>query len=660
MSDIKLSVIIVNYNVKYFLEQALYAVRKAAERLPCEVWVVDNNSADDSVDMLRRQFPEVKLIANTQNTGFSVANNQAIALAQGEYVLLLNPDTVVREDTFEKTVAFMEAHPQAGGLGVRMIDGRGYFLPESKRGFPSPEVAFYKAFGLSKIFPRSERFNRYHLGYLSEHEIHEVEVLSGAFMLMRRSVLEEIGYLDEAFFMYGEDIDLSYRIVQAGYKNYYYPNTTIIHYKGESTKKGSLNYVKTFYQAMIIFARKHFGQHRASWALILMLQLAIYFRATLSLLRAWMAKLFLPLSEAGLLYGGLVLLANFWSNYRYDEPDYFQPTFYQINLPLYALVWVLAIYWRGGYDRNSRPGQLVEGWLWGSVAIALVYAFLPQDFRASRMLLLLGSAWALAGLNAWRWLLQALGLGRFGYGHRPVQNLAIIGSMGESHRVQQLLYQAQIRSSFVGTIAPDSSYLEQEKGYMGSMEQLTEMVALFKIQELVFCGRDLSAERIIHWMSSLGPDLQYKILPEHSLSIIGSNSKDSAGELYTVELQFKISTPMARRNKRLFDVLSTLFILLTWPFWWLIQAPGLGWGLWLNTWAVLLGRRSWQGYEPKDSRLRSLPPLSPGVLYPCDGLSTQAQNEETLHRLNILYAKDYHWLQDLQSLWRNRRLLGRR
>jgi GT2 family glycosyltransferase len=253
----KLTVIIVNYNVKYFLEQCLISVQKACEGITAEVFVVDNNSVDGSVAMVAEKFPWVKLIANTENTGFSKANNQAMRLAKGEYVLLLNPDTVVQEDTFHKVVQFMDEHPDAGGLGVRMVDGKGHFLPESKRGLPTPAVAFYKIFGLSALFPKSPRFGRYHLGNLSADETHEIEILSGAFMLMRKKTLDQVGLLDEAFFMYGEDIDLSWLIIQGGWKNYYYPDTRIIHYKGESTKKGSLNYVKVFYQAMLIFARKH-------------------------------------------------------------------------------------------------------------------------------------------------------------------------------------------------------------------------------------------------------------------------------------------------------------------------------------------------------------------------------------------------------------------
>jgi GT2 family glycosyltransferase len=182
-NNLKIAVIIVNYNVEYFLEQCLNSVQKALKNVSGEVYVVDNNSIDGSVEMVRQKFPNLHLIANKHNLGFSKANNQAMEITQAEYVLLLNPDTVVEEDTFEKVIAFMDQHPEAGGLGVRMLDGKGKFLPESKRGLPTPAVAFYKIFGLSRIFPQSKRFGKYHLGYLSEFETHEIDILSGAFML---------------------------------------------------------------------------------------------------------------------------------------------------------------------------------------------------------------------------------------------------------------------------------------------------------------------------------------------------------------------------------------------------------------------------------------------------------------------------------------------
>jgi len=210
--------------------------------------------------MLSEKFPDIYLIENKTNSGFSVANNQAIKIAKGEYILLLNPDTIVEPDTFEKTIAFMDAHNEAGALGVKMLNGEGDFLPESKRGLPTPLVAFYKLSGLSTLFPKSKVFNNYNLGFLDDNKIHQVDILAGAFMLIRKSVLEMVGLLDEKFFMYGEDVDLSYRIILAGYKNYYFPETKIIHYKGKSTNKNSVNYIFHFYKAMLIFSKKHFSK----------------------------------------------------------------------------------------------------------------------------------------------------------------------------------------------------------------------------------------------------------------------------------------------------------------------------------------------------------------------------------------------------------------
>jgi len=234
---VDISVIIVNYNVKYFLEHCLHSVCKSLEGIEGEIIVIDNNSVDGSCQMIKEKFPQIHLIENKENVGFSKANNQGILISSGKYVLILNPDTVVQENTFHKCLSFMELHPKAGSLGVKMIDGTGNFLPESKRSLPTPFVSFCKIFGLSALLPKSRIFGRYHLGYLDNDKINKIEILSGAFMFIRKSVLDQVGMFDEAFFMYGEDIDLSYRILLAGYENYYFPDTTIIHYKGESKKR---------------------------------------------------------------------------------------------------------------------------------------------------------------------------------------------------------------------------------------------------------------------------------------------------------------------------------------------------------------------------------------------------------------------------------------
>ena len=252
-----LSVVIVNYRVKYLLEQTLRSVEQAMQGLSGEVIVVDNLSGDDSIAFSRERHGQVTYIENQENVGFARANNQAIMQARGEYTLILNPDTIITPRCLQEGIKWMGSHPKCGAIGARMMDGNGVFLPESKRAFPTPWVSFCKIFGLSKLFPRSRWFAKYHLRYLSDTEPQSIDILSGAYMLCRTSVLQQLGGFDEDFFMYGEDIDLSYRIVKAGYENWFLP-TPMVHYKGESTHKDSMRYVRVFYDAMLIFYRKHF------------------------------------------------------------------------------------------------------------------------------------------------------------------------------------------------------------------------------------------------------------------------------------------------------------------------------------------------------------------------------------------------------------------
>ena len=432
--DIQISVIVVNYNVEYFLEQCLNSVRTALKGISGEVFVVDNNSIDGSVEMVRQRFPEFELIANKDNRGFSKANNQAIEIAKGKYILLLNPDTVVEEDTFSKVIAFMDEHDDAGGLGVRMLDGKGKFLPESKRGLPTPAVAFYKIFGLSRIFPKSKRFGKYHLGYLSEFETNEIEILSGAFMLMRKETLDKVGLLDEAFFMYGEDIDLSYRIIKGGYKNYYFPETRIIHYKGESTKKSSVNYVFVFYRAMVIFAQKHFSQKNAKLFSVL-INFAIYLRAGLAILARFIKRLILPLADFIVIGGGLLALTNRWKMENIDFPDYIL----KVAIPIYTLIWLLTTLFNGGYDNPVRFTKFIKGSFIGTLFILVVYALLPKEWQFSRLFILLGALWVIAYYSLSRLFLHAALGGNFKLFKIKAKRFVVVGSKEETSRVHELL-----------------------------------------------------------------------------------------------------------------------------------------------------------------------------------------------------------------------------
>ncbi len=258
-----LSIVIVNYNVKYFVEQCLRSIVPAAIGIVHEVIVVDNASTDGSREYLESRFQWVRFFWNRENRGFAVANNQALTVATGQFVLFLNPDTILSEECLSKCIDHFRKHAKAGAIGIRMLDGSGTFLRESKRSFVTPLTAFYKLVGLANLFPRSPTFARYHQGHLDPLKNHLTDVLAGAFMMVRRSVLQKTGGFDEQFFMYGEDIDLCYRIRQAGYENHYLSHPPIIHFKGESTSKHTLKYVRMFYGAMAIFAKKHYGGWRS-------------------------------------------------------------------------------------------------------------------------------------------------------------------------------------------------------------------------------------------------------------------------------------------------------------------------------------------------------------------------------------------------------------
>ena len=646
----KLSIVIVNYNVEHFLEQCLFSVRKAIANIEAEVFVVDNNSVDGSLKMLADKFPEVKVIANKDNVGFSRANNQAIRISTGEYVLLLNPDTVVEDDTFTKTIEFMDSHPDAGGLGVKMVDGKGRFLPESKRGLPTPATAFYKMFGLTKLFPHSKRFARYYLGHLDNDEINEVEILAGAFMLMRRETLDKCGLLDETFFMYGEDIDLSYRITLAGYKNYYYPKTRIIHYKGESTKKTSVNYVLVFYKAMEIFVRKHFADKGAK-TFSFFINLAIYFKAFLALLSQFFSKAVQPLLDTILGYGGLAFIGYFWGNTMVYEGDGTYPiTLFAIILPIYLLIWLVTSYFSGGYDKPYKVAPAVGGVFLGSLLILILYALLPESLRFSRALILLGMIWVSAEMSLTRWIGYLLKRPNFQYGKNAKKRFLVIGSEQETNRVEQLLQSTSIKPDFIGAISPFENQ-ELPDNFLGTLKQVPEIIQIYKINEIIFCSKDISHQLIIDKMEEWQSSLDYKIAPEDTLSIIGSNSINTRGDLYTIDIK-TINTNSNKRKKRLFDLLSSSLGIILWVF--LVFFINKPFAFLKNCFKVLSGKYSWIGYcELEDSDAnRRLPKIKKGIFDPSANMSRVGLSKEEKEHLNLMYARDYSLSKDINFFFR--------
>ncbi|MCE3295957.1 MAG: hypothetical protein K0R65_1671 [Crocinitomicaceae bacterium] len=594
--------------------------------------------------MVKAKFPTVKLIENKKNLGFSTANNQAIKLSQGKYVLLLNPDTVVEEDTFEKVVDFMDAHPDAGGLGVRMLDGKGRFLPESKRGLPTPLVAFYKIFGLSALFPKSKLFGKYHLGFLSEFKTHEVEVLSGAFMLLRKETLDKTGLLDEQFFMYGEDIDLSYRITLGGYKNYYFPETRIIHYKGESTKKSSVNYVFVFYRAMVIFAQKHFSKNNAQLFSFL-INIAIYFRAGIAILARFIKKATLPVVDLGFILGGLFLLTRYWHQSNIEFPQ----EIIRYAIPSYALIWLLFNFYCGSYDFPQKIKRFFFGTFLGTLFILVNYALLPKDYQFSRLYTLIGTCWVITYYLISRIYLHFTVGKKFRLDAKTNANFIIVGSYEESERVSTMLRQINPRIESIYLVSSTDEKNDKQIGISSQLDQLTHNL---QVDEIIFCAKDVSAQEIIRWMSDLGhKNLDFKIAQPDSLYLIGSNSINSAGDLYIININ-EISKKSKQRMKRTLDLLFSFLAIVTIPLnIWFFQSK---WQFIKNMLACLVGRKTLVGYYIDDTTEGSkLPTLKKGILTPFDAL--KFMDDSLMGKLNLIYARDYNIFKDLeiiQKAWR--------
>ncbi len=643
---IDISIVIVNYNVRHFLQQTLESVERATKGLSAEIWVVDNHSVDDSVSMVKSLFPHVKLIENKHNPGFSVANNQAINNSSGKYVLLLNPDTVLQEDTLKVCLDFMDVHPDCGAVGAKMIDGGGNFLPESKRGFPSPWVSFCKATGLSSLFPKSKVFNQYHLGFLSENEINEVDVLCGAFMFMRKSVLDEVGYLDEAFFMYGEDIDLSYRIKKGGFKIYYLPTTQLIHFKGESTKKTSVNYVKVFYQAMIIFVKKHFSG-RGAGLLLILLNVAIVGRALISVMRRFMSRLWMRLMDFVFIFGGMIGIKALWETYYFEDPNYFSNKVF-VYLAIVSAVYILIIQLAGGYKRNYKVGQLMRSVGTAFLLLLAFYALLPTTFRFSRALILFSGIWAMLSVMLVRLITNYMENGRLRLGKNQVKRLFIFGSQPEIKRVENILLSTLVDHEIKGRISGDEHY--DSSYYDGNFSKVLQLAEMEKVDEFVFCMKDLEWGAVMKLMKNAPKEIEFKMAGDDHLSILGSKSKNTSGELYSVQFTYNLDQRSERIKKRIVDITFVFLFIIFFPvciLWQLLVKRKDVQGLIQNMWEILKGNKTMVGYKRGDLKIEELPNVQKGYF---EVGPKFIEDQNLIHRANTIYAKEYSIWMDIELI----------
>lgn len=644
----KLSVIIVNYNVKYFIEVCLHSVFRAAEGIDTEVIVVDNNSKDDSCAMIRAKYPQVRLIENKENLGFSRANNQGVAIAQGEYILFLNPDTVMPEDFLRKMIAYMDAHPEAGSIGPRLIDGRAKYAPDGKKSFPSLSVAIFKTTGINKIFKNSTYFNKYYAVHVKEHETAEVDILSGCCMMVRRSVIDKVdGAFDEAYFMYCEDFDLCYRIQKAGFKNIYYPEVTLIHYKGESTRKATISHVRIFNDALSVFVRKHYSKTNAR-LFIMLINVGIVLRAVLSVVKQLLKVLRLPIFDAAILLGTLAFMTTFWV----EEVKHILPIPLESILktfPVYIGIWILSLFFNGVYDQAYKATRVVRGMAIGTVVILAYYGLLPPELRYSRAIIIFSAFIGTVAMLGLHGLLYRLGIFKFiRYDQLPGKGV-IVAHEAEYERTRATLKNVHYAPEITGRVEPSG-----EKGNsLATLPELSKFAYAAGVEEIIFCINGFSYAEMFRQMEQCGIAYEYKIHIPGSNSFVGSNSSQTAGDLYTLDRRYNLADFAKQRNKRLIDVFSAFaFILLSPILLFIVKKPGV---FLSNCIAVLSGRRTWIGYSHQHPYL---PRIRKGVLPAYNIVAGYRPDEDAAEKLDVLYAQDYTSDTDIRLILKNLKYLG--
>lgn len=641
----QLSVIIVNYNVKYFLEQCLLSVQKAIAGMEAEVFVVDNASTDNSREYLEPKFQWVKFNWNNENTGFARACNQALKQSTGKYVLFLNPDTIVPDDCFHKCFSFFDQTADAGAIGIRMLDGRGQFLPESKRSFPSPATSLYKLSGLSSLFPKSKTLNRYHLGYLNEHENHEIDVMAGAFMMIQKEVLDKTGGFDESFFMYGEDVDLSYRIQKAGYKNYYFAGSSILHFKGESTKKGSVNYVRMFYLAMSQFVKKHYSSSSAG-VFTTLINVAIFLRAMLSVIKRFILQIGFPLLDALFIFLSFWLTKFIWVSYIRQWIVY-EFNLLAISFTVITMLFLLVSYYTGLYEKQFRYQNLRRSTVISLVIILAVYSLLPESYRFSRGMVVLGSLISYVVLMIWRWFLIKTDV--LQKADDTDQLTLVAGTKEDMQHVNALLNPAGKHQQIAGFVSP-----LQEEHSLGSTANLQQILQDTPAKELILCqSEQLSFTQIIELYQQTDRKVKLRLHAYRSSSIIGSDSKNEAGQVLNTEA-YKMSRAVNLRLKRLIDLLSATLLLLLFPVHFFFHKHPLQ--LMANCWQVLINQKTWVGFS---TAYKHLPLLKPSIVNPAGIPHSQSQlNAEGLQLADEWYAREYEPSNDLQIIFTSYKKLG--
>ena len=654
----QLSVIIVNYNVRAFLENALISVEKALVGVEAEVFVVDNASSDGSVEMVRRKFPSVRLIANQVNNGFGAANNQAMRDAQGEYLLLLNPDTIVQEDTIRTMIDYMQGHAEVGLAGCKILNSDGTLQLACRRSFPTPWIALTRIVGLSTLFPRSPVFNKYNLAYLDPDASYEVDAVSGSFMFVRRSVYAAIGGFDEQFFMYGEDLDWCYRVKQGGWSVAYVHSTQIIHYKGQSARRSDVDEVTLFYNAMRIFVGKYF---RRGPLTDIMLRAGIGGRQWMAFAGKSIRPLRAPLLDLMCIDAALLVGEYIWFGEIFRFPAYAYP----VILTVPGLAIIMAMHSLGVYTtRKLSISRTLSGVVVGYVVISALTFFFKQ-YGFSRMVVLISGAISLFALPGWRLLVRKLGHSaerhpRGLFGRRTL----IVGSDTSGQAVLRKL-RARIDDGYdvVGFIDADMKRVgDRVSGVeiLGSIDNIGKVIAEQKVSEVIFSTDVLSYSDILAVISrGRMRNVNYRLVPNSLEVIIGKTHIDVLDDLPLVHIEYNIDRMFHRTVKRLFDLVISLpaMIFLS-PFGAPHREDSASTGFFQNARLflpkVVKGEWSLVGPPVKipsgDGRVPAAYLGKPGLTGLVQINSHDELSDEETEKYNLYYAKNQSLMLDLEIL----------
>ena len=562
-----LSIIIVNYNVKEFLQNLIHSIEKASTNLAVEIIVIDNASDDGSVEVLKEKHAQVKLIANKTNFGFGKANNQGLKIAKGKYILFINPDTLVSEDTLETMLDFLESHAEVGLAGCKILNDNGAFYLPCRRGFPGPWASFTKVTGLSTLFPKSKIFARYNLTYLDENKSYEVDAVSGSFMLMRKEVYEKVGGFDEQFFMYGEDLDLCYRVQKSGYKVYYVHTTQIIHYQGESTKRSSFDETKVFYSAMHLFVKKHLS---SSFLVGLILRTAIFVRSIFAFIGV--RKLIILSVILDFIFFDLCLFAaekiyhslSDWGGF----PDFAIPIVYSVP----ALIQIFVSFAIGNYKKDKISVSKTLLSILVSLPILTSLTFFFKDFAFSRAIVLITYSFLFLVFAIWRITFKII----FKSGlvdDALKQKRTLIVGLDESAILigKKIRKKKTDRRSIIGLIGFSNKNIGENLDsfeVIGTDQNIKRVIRDNKINEIIFSSGELSYNKMMEIVGKCREEnVEFKIVGSNLDFIVGKTAVTLLDDMPVIELNYNITQFQQRLIKALFDYSITIpSLILIYPF----------------------------------------------------------------------------------------------